>query len=67
MVSNILIMTTKPGQERIIEGVRMYVNGSRQWIADLWDKMFLPAVKVERKKKHYKGKNPNSFTELING
>jgi len=56
---------TKPGKEKIINGIRMYVNGSRQWIADQWDKMFLPAVKVTVKGKRYKGKNPNRFNELM--
>ena len=57
---------TKPGKEKIINGIRMYVNGSRKWVADQWDKLFLPAVKVKMKGKYYKGTNPNRFTELIN-
>ena len=55
----------KPGTETIIDGVRMYVNGSRQWVADQWDKMFLPAVKFEKKGRYFKGENPNKQTELF--
>lgn len=57
----------RPGSEKIIDGTRYYVNGDRMWIADQWDKMFLPAVKTEKKSKHYKGKNPNNLNELIHG
>ena len=54
----------KPGTETIIDGVRMYVNGEKQWIADQWDAMFLPK-KTELKPKYYKGENPNRQTELL--
>ena len=52
-------MTKKPGTEKIIDGVRYYVDGERMFIADQWDKMFIPSVKVPIMKKKYKGENPD--------
>lgn len=52
-------MTKKPGIEKVIDGVRYYVDGDRMFIADQWDKMFLPSVKKPLMKKNYKGENPD--------
>jgi hypothetical protein len=65
-----------PGNETIIDGVRMYVrtttNASgekeeRQWFADLWDNKFKPAHNIKMKPetkngKRYKGESTASKT-----
>lgn len=63
-------MNQQPPGERInIDGVDMYVNGDRMWVAADWDNMFLPKVNknITPKPKNYKGENPCKKFGFIKG
>jgi hypothetical protein len=60
---------TLPGKETVIDGVRMYVSeAGRQYIADKWDAMYLPAHSfVLNKNNENKHDNPNRQRAWLKG
>lgn len=60
-----MIKRPKITGEKIVDGVRFYLGEGKEYLANLFDEMFLPKVKLKVRKNSYKGVNPSSKVEVL--